>query len=272
MKNLFLIVLVILGIQSSTFSQSPWNNKKGSFYAQAAFTSIRYGFAFDNEGNVQELSANVLDQTYTGFLDYSLTDRIALTGMVPTKRVGFDGDQLIALGDIDLKARYQIIKDVPFTVYGGYTFPTATKEGPLRTGFKVNAVEGGLAYGRSNSEIHSSFSAGYRLRNSIPDQIIIGIEIGTSISTGALELLMALRVDGAINTSQPTEFDALTQESNLHNYNGQFLSPGIKIGTKLKSGFSINLGSYGAFFAQNQGAAPSINLSVAYELEKSDEQ
>lgn len=267
-KNICYSIFLVFIFQQFSSAQSPWVNNKGSYYTQVSLTTIGYSSAFDQDGNVRQLLSNVLDQTYAGFIDYSVNDRLALSSTLPFKRVRFDGDQLATLGDIDLAARFQLIKDAPFTIYGKYTLPTATQEGPLRTGFQVNAIESGFSFGRSRTTNYSSISAGYRLRNNIPDQVIIGAEIGTSSEFGKVELLLAFRIDGAINTSGPAEIDILAEESNLHSANGQFLSPGVKLGVKLQSGISFNFGAYGAFFAKNQGAAPSVNLGIAYSVNK----
>ena len=107
-KNICYSIFLVFIFQHFGSAQSPWVNNKGSYYTQVSLTTIGYSSAFDQDGNVRQLLSNVLDQTYAGFIDYSVNDRLALSSTLPFKRVRFDGDQLATLGDIDLAARFQL--------------------------------------------------------------------------------------------------------------------------------------------------------------------
>ena len=126
----------------------------------------------------------------------------------------------------------------------------------------------GLSIGHSNDEFYTYLSGGYKYRTNIPGQVIIDSEIGTSIDIGERKLLLAFHIDAAVNTSDLDEPDLPTLNSNLYNYNGQYVSPGIKISYNVFSNFWINVASFGAVFAENQGAAPSLNVGLAYNRKK----
>lgn len=267
-KIIFVCLLGIIGLQE-LYAGGPWIDKKGSIYAQLGFTFLNYSGAFNSDGGTDLLPANVSDRTISGFLNYSVTDRTAISAVLPLKLVEYRDESLSNFGDISVQFKHSLLKDFPLAVYYGYTAPTATFGDSVRTGFKEHAIDLGLSAGHSNNDFYVYFSGGYKYRTNIPDQIVIDTEIGTSIPVGETrELLLAFHIDGALNTSDLDEPDLPTQNSNLYNFNGQFVSPGIKLSLNVFSDFWVNVAAFGAVFAENQGAAPSLNVGIAYNRKR----
>ena len=104
-----------------------------------------------------------------------MTDKIAITADVPFKSVNADNEALSNLGDIELQAKYQLLQKIPLAAYFAYTLPTASREGILRTGYAQQATEVGLSIGTSTKSFFLYFAGGYKLRNNIPNQVIMSI-------------------------------------------------------------------------------------------------
>ncbi len=268
-KNRFHFTLLFLLSATIGFSQSPWVNPKGSSYTQLSTTFLSYSSVFNDQGNVDETDFSTSDMTIGFFGDYSLSNKFAVTINFPIKSVEFNEEELSGLGDPRIRFKYQISGHKPLTVYAGYTAPLSERTGPLRTGYNQHALELGLSKGFSKNDYYGYGSLGYRYRTNIADQILIGGEIGTSISAFNRPLFLIFNLDGAINLS--TEEDDDAANSVLYHNNSEFLSPGIKVSYNIFDHFWINAGGAGAFQAKNLGAAPTLSIGIAYNVKKNGE-
>jgi len=120
-----------------------------------------------------------------------------------------------------------------------------------------------LSTGFSKGKTFGYFGSGFHNRNEIPNQIIIDTEIGTKASLGNRELYLIFHIDGALNLDEVEDPEA--DSSVLYHNNGEYLSPGIKIGFNILDDLWLNFGTYGAITATNQGAAPSVSFGVAWK-------
>lgn len=162
--------------------------------------------------------------------------------------------------------KYQILKKIPLAAYVGYTAPTAERDGIVRTGYAKQAIEAGLSGGLAKENVFGYATVGYRNRTDIPDQVTLEFEVGTNIKFEDRQLYLMFHIDGALNTSETTDPEA--DESALYHNNGQFLSPGLKAAFNVYDNWWINIGSFGAFEARNQGAAATFTVGLAYNLKK----
>ena len=79
-------------------------------------------------------------------------------------------------------------------------------------------------------------------------------------------MALIFHVDGALNFSEIEDLGG--DQTALYHNNGQFLSPGLKVSIKVFGDWWLNLGGFGAFTATNQGAAGSVSVGLAYNLQK----
>lgn len=262
MINKHLLFLGFLFVSVNSFGQSPWVDDKGSIYAQAAGTFITYEGIFDSDGNGSENQFETSDRTFGLFASYSVTNKTGLQVNLPFKSVSANDSTLNALGDISVKVKHELFQSFPLTAFAGYTAPTSTREGVLRTGYNQHSIDLGLSTGFSKNSTFGYLGVGHRSRVDIPNQIIIDTEIGTQAKIGERSLFLIFHIDGALNLEDIEDPEA--DQTVLYHNNGQYLSPGIKISLNVINDWFINFGTYGAITATNQGAAPSLTIGIAY--------
>jgi len=260
-KYFFIFSFLCLGF--STFAQSPWVDDKGSVYAQLSLNSFSYESIFDAEGSGAQNTFETTDRTLGFFGSYSISDKLGIQVDLPYKLVSTNGNSLNAIGDLSFDVKYELLNSFPLTAFAGYTAPTATREGALRTGYQQHSVDVGLSTGFSKGSAYGYFGAGHRYRANIPNQITIDTEIGTKANLGNRDLFLIFHIDGALNLEETTDPEG--DESVLYHNNGQFLSPGIKFSLNVIDNWWINFGGYGAITARNQGANASLSIGIAYK-------
>ena len=258
----YLLGFSLLFASLSSFGQSPWVDNKGSVYAQFSGTTINYVGIFDNNGEGAQNTFETSDRTFALYANYSLTDRTGVEISLPFKAVTTNDNSLNALGDISFKVKHELFKSFPLTAFAGYTAPTATREGALRTGYAQHGVDLGLSAGFTRNSAFGYLGVGHRYRADIPNQITIDTEIGTKANFGKRALYLIFHIDGALNLEETVDPEA--DASVLYHNNGQYLSPGIKLSLNVISDWWINFGTYGAITATSQGAAPSVSIGIAY--------
>ena len=260
-KLLLLTICFLVAI--SGFSQSPWVNKKGSFYGQLSTTFLSYNSIInDNYNDIIESEFTTNDITVGFFGDYSLTNKTAVIVDLPFKSVEHNGQSLSGLGDAKIKVKHQLADKIPFAVHYGYTAPLSERSGILRTGYKQHAAELGLSAGIGKSKYFTFGSLSYKYRTDIPDQVIFESEFGVSTEVADKVLFVIFRLDGALNTSSVEDLQG--DETVLYHNNGEFVSPGLKFSYNVTKKFWINAGFFGAVHARKLGAAPTMNFGLAY--------
>lgn len=262
MLHKYILAISLLLLSLHTFAQSPWVDDKGSIYAQFSGTTINYDAIFNNDGEGSQNAFETSDRTIALYANYSLTDRTGIEINLPFKAVSSNDISLSAFGDISLKVKHELFESFPLTAFAGYTAPTATREGTLRTGYQQHGIDLGLSTGFSRNNTFGYLGVGHRYRTDIPNQISIDTEIGTKANFGKRSLYLIFHIDGALNLEETVDPEA--DESVLYHNNGQYLSPGIKLSLNVISDWWINFGTYGAITASNQGAAPSLSVGIAY--------
>ena len=264
-KIIFYILFFLFS--TSTYSQSPWVNKKGSFYGQYSLTYLSYGNIIKDELNkIVSADFRTYDITANLYADYSINDNLAVLVSLPYKSVEYNNQSLSSLGDPSIKLKYQLLQDLPLSGYLGYTVPLATREGVLRTGYNQHAAELGLSIGKGKEQSFIYGGLGYRYRANIPNQVLIEFEYGYRFLVAKKPFYMIFHIDGMLNTSDIE--DAEAGQANLFHYNGEFLSPALKFSYNALDDFWINAAIHSAVIVRNFGAAPTLNIGLAYKLEQ----
>lgn len=261
------LVSVLALFTTNAFSQSPWVNKKGSFYGQLGYTYLAYTELINEGGNnIVESPFATSDITMGLFGDYSLTNKTAVIVNLPFKSVESNNQALSGLGDATIHIKHQLPGKMPLAVYYGYTAPLSQRDGILRTGYKQHAAELGLSGGVGKAKYYTYGALGYKYRTNIPDQVMIDYEFGYKAAIAKRTLYMMLHIDGAINTSSVNDDEA--EETMLYHNDGEYLAPGLKFSYNAVGDFWINLGAFGAMMARKMGAAPTVSVGLAYDLKR----
>ncbi len=253
---------LFLSFSFNAAAQNPWVNAKGSIYAQVSTTFLSYDQIFGSDGDVTESAFETTDNTIGLFGTYSVTNNTEVIFNVPFKAVSSNNLDLSGLGDLQLKVKHQLLRKIPLAIFYGYTAPTSSRDGIVRTGFNQHAIDVGLSGGLSNNNFFGYLSLAYRYRDNIPNQSIIEAEVGANIKLDKKQLYLMFHIDGALNFTDTTDPEA--DESVLYHNNGQFLAPGLKLSFNAYKNWWINLGTFGAFKAEHQGAAPTFTIGLAY--------
>ena len=265
MNRTLYFVLFLLSINS--YSQSPWINKKGSIYSQISLTYLSYNNIIrERAGDITTSNYNIKDITSGVYGNYSITDKSSVIINLPYKSVEYNNESLSGIGDATFKIKHRLPIKIPFAIYSGYTAPLSQRKNFLRTGYKQHAIEMGLSIGFSKQKYYTYTAFGYKYRANIPDQAIINTEFGYKLKLAKKTMYVILNINGALNTSLTEDDEGL--ETALYHNNGQYLSPGLKLAYNPIDNFSINLSAFGAFIARQMGAAPTINMGIAYHLKK----
>ncbi len=262
----YILSLVILFYGFNGIAQSPWVNNKGSFYGQLSGTFLSYNDVFNSQGEVVTTNLRTTDNTIGFFGEYSVANKTSIIVNLPYKMVQSNSVSLSSLGDSKVKVKHQLLNNIPLALHYGYTAPISTRVGELRTGYNQHAFDLGMSVGYGKSSYYTYGSLGYRYRNNIPNQVIVDAEFGFNTSIAKQSFFIMLHIAGALNTSVTD--DIFANETVLYHNNGDYLSPGLKLSYNIIDNFWLNASGFGAFFAKNQGASPTISIGIAYSLKK----
>ena len=262
MKNTLIVVLITI-TNLNVMGQSPWVNKKGSFYGQLSTTYLAYSSIVKEAANqIVETDSSTQDITVGLFAEYSITDQLAVIANLPIKSVTHNGEGLSGLGDPSLKFKYQIFKGFPLGAYAGYTAPFSMREGLLRTGYRQHAVDVGISAGTGKERYFLYGGLGYRYRSVISNQILLEFEYGYQFNVAKRPFYLMFHLDGNLNTTSVADNEA--GNANLYHNAGEFISPGLKMSYNIFNGFWINVGAFSGVYVKNTGARPSLNFGLAF--------
>jgi len=267
MNNRISLLALLFLIGSQVSSQSPWINKKGSLYGQYSFTYLSYKSVINDEVNViVPTDFRSTDITSNIYSEYSLNDNLAILVSVPYKSIQHKSKSLSGLGDPSVKLKYKIGKEIPLSGYLGYTAPLSKREDILRTGYKQHGIEAGLSVGKGMKKSFTYVGLGYRYRSNIPNQVLIEFEYGYRFLIAEKPFYTIFHIDGMLNTSSTTDLEA--GQANFYHNDGEFISPALKFSYNVYDNFWLNAGLHSAFFVRYFGANSTLNIGIAYKIEK----
>lgn len=205
----------------------PWTPEEQAAYHKFA---VNYFSGDSSFGADQPGFLEFEDLNFTYYGEYGLTDRLALIGSVPLKRIsrrdiGSDGVEreveTTGLGDLDIGLRYKLIDGpVVVSVQGVFKAPYLyDQDEALPLGNGQEDFEGRLLIGRSlGAAGYFAVEAGYRFRTDAPvDEFRYLVEYGVDVSRAVylrakLDGLAAVGDDGDTtvingNPTLPIGFD-----------------------------------------------------------------
>lgn len=285
--------LILLGMLLSfpALSGGPWTKPKGSGYAQIGVSYLQYSELFGNISPRIPLRREVTDMTIQGYLEYGITNKLTLIGVLPFKYVKTGDDvlesdyfndtqrfsdtllpagSLFGIGNARLGARYNFINKA-FLLSGELNIENGSTayqcSTALRTGYSSWTIEPSISFGRGWNKVYFYIDNAFRFRtNNYSHETNHALEVGYKLFS---KTWIAFRTEGRISMKN--------QRTNNHDIhtglspnNQQYVGYGFKASQGFGEHFALNVGLYGGF-GELVGANPSINFGISYQWEKKKE-
>lgn len=291
MKNLRITLFftaIVFSLQA--FAGGPWTKPKGSGYAQIGVTYLNYSKLFGNLGPSIDLRREVTDLTIQGYLEYGITDKLTVIGILPFKYVKTGDDvlesdyfndanrfsdtllpagNLFGAGNTRVGLRYNFINKKyllsgELNVESGLSsYECATA---LRAGTSAWAIEPSVSFGRGWNKVYFFVENAFRYRtNNYSHETNHAIEVGYK---PLKKTWLAFRTEGRVSLkNQVATEDNRDIHTGLTPNNQQYVGYGFKVAQEVGGGFSLNLGFFGGF-GELVAAAPSLNFGISYQWDK----
>lgn len=286
MKKFFLLLL--FSIPLFLMAGGPWISGKGKGYFQLSVTSLQYGELLDGFNNPNiGLKREVTDLTLQAYLEYGLTERLDLQLVLPFKILR-TGDELLdpvndnypedtvaagsmhAFSNTFIGAKYLLgtgsyqISAKMLIGANSASYDSATG---LRSGYDAWMLTPSVSIGRGFGNFYFFTEAGYRFKsNSYSNDFLFTAEAGYRFDWDEkISTWIILVLDGDIKTSLGYYQDNRSLHTGLYVDGEGYVSPGIKINQKITESLYVNFGIYGALWAEDHGAAPTLNAGLAWD-------
>ncbi len=236
-----ILLLAILSVQSTL--AGPWPRKQGSTFLQLGFSTIGYNKVYGDDSRKYPIGSDVRDNVVQLFLDYGVTDRLAVSAMIPMKFLSASQNTSGAadfsnsgISDIDLSMRYNWFGGNGFVVSNEVLlgFPSGKSNdanGLLLGDGEFNVLLKILA-GRSfhPTPLYISGDIGYNIRSEgnsdaavyrgHSDDVLYNLEVGYGFLESRLYLIFLLsgRESTSSIPSQPSSAGMLGLYTNNQEY------------------------------------------------------
>ena len=260
-----------------------WTKAKGEGYSQLSFTYIKSHSLFLEDGRDLELRRDVTDMTLQGYLEYGLTDKFTLLGVLPFKFTS-TGDELFpttqfkdtleagslsGLSNIMIGFKQRLFNkkyvgsfQLTFeSWHSRYDAPTG-----LRTGYESMALSPSFLIGRGWDKTFFSAELGIKYRtNSLSHQWKAGIEVGRKF--GDKTWIIAV-VDDLESFHTGKSFNGNAEHTGLYVNNQESFSYGAKFIHSISDSWAVNLAGYGAFAGNKVAHFPALVAGISYEWKR----
>jgi hypothetical protein len=276
MKKCFLF-LVFCGCLVQIQAQQAWPRGKGKYYAQIGFSYLTYNSLLNGNEPLRPLNRTVQDATLQAYVEYGLSDKWTLTGILPLKYASVKSDfpaaetngSLIGLSNSTVAASYTVynkygivasLKATGALNTASYSYITG-----LRTGFDAWAFAPSLAVGYGHPKFFTSFELGYALRtNGYANRQLAGFQLGKKL--GKAQKFMAIAGLEYVKTENGGTYDDATSVvTGLYLQNQSYVSPNLRFAYSFKPTWHVWLGLGGGVgdITRNVAAAPGLTISVS---------
>jgi hypothetical protein len=281
------LVLILIFPWSPSHAGGPWNLPAGSGYAQLGFSGISYDQMYDgaDQGNPYQLTRQVTDITLQGYLEYGLSERINLLGMLPFKFVS-TGDELFPAdprlgaadtlpaaslagpGNISAGLRYQFLS-APITLAARFTADansiSTNEDAGLATGTACWTFRPAIDIGFSAKRWYAFAETGIGFRtNDYPHLLLGTAEAGYNFFGARTWVVAVIEMNLTLSAEEDSIYPPSQGATGLYLSNQEFVSYGIKLLQSVGKHWWVNGGIMGAMYGNLVAYSPSYNLSVAY--------
>ena len=265
-----------------------WPQKKGGSYQQVSFTHLKYSSLFNQELGNRELKREITDLTFQHYMEYGITDKITFISVLPFKYLSSSDEvrdidpeedilsmdtansgTLQGLSNLSFAGKF-LIKQNKYVSSFQLTVGTSTakfqNETGLRTGFDCWLITPSFHLGRGWGGTYLTGEMGYQFKsNNYSDNIILNLEYGGVMKWNKMKTWFIFAVNSVIPIKDEKYLDGRSIQTGLYQNGTGYISPGIKINHYFTDHFAINLGGYGAFWADLNARAPTLNAGISYE-------
>jgi hypothetical protein len=285
MKKIIFVLSIFSFLIQNTNAQQAWTKPKGKFFAQIGLTPDNYdGIIPDGGGKTLLLNRKMQKTTIDAYLEYGITDKLTLTGVVPFLAIksknalptGLPDGTLNAFSNIQLAATYNFYQKNGLVVSGKMNIaaPTASFDETkgLRSGDAATALEPSLLLGYGHSKFFTSAEIGYGYRtNNYSGQTLLNAQIGKSFGKKK-KLMLILNTVNRVSNKNGSYKDKNNQYTALFLNNFSFTVIGLKAGYKVapKMTLWVNARSTAPWGApENIGEPtnplPAFTFSLSYQ-------
>ncbi len=275
----FLFTILLSSVSLVMFAGGPWllPKKSGFFQLQTTLPAGPYTSLFKSDGSTVNLNRNVIDVNFQAYLEYGITDRLDVIGVLPYKFISTgdtlssgDNSELLEKGSLNgfsnprLGFKYGLFdKGINIAVSIQSTFNTVSKEldKGLITGYDANSVGLYAHVGKGFSEnLYSFIDVGFNFSSDdFSDFIDIHYELGYQLKTNfwgvvTLDLREALENGSAQN-------DNLNQ-TGFYTNDQEYFAFGVKLAYELKNQIGFTAATFGAFSGNNVAKVGTFSLGV----------
>ena len=284
MKNI--LKFLVLFINISAFSQSPWTKEKGKAYTQISFTTIfNYDTLFgDPDRSTQR---ETTDNTIQFYGEYSISDKTTLLVNIPLKLIKtgdlvpffapavpnpnyivYEAGRKTSLGNIEIGVKHNFYKkdwllsgqfsleantssfDNATGIRTGYDAWSFTPLFLAGKGFGKTYIQGFIGANIRTNDYSSNFKIGGEIGRKITKNIwLIGyVDIFKSLENGDIKLLASNLTTGLYINDQ------------------EFGGFGLKAIGEFTEKFGVTTGFGGAFFANNLPKAPALTFGLYHKF------
>lgn len=279
MKNLTKLIILILSI--STYSQSPWTQKKGKAYTQLSFTSIaNYSSLYGNPDYNTE--REISDRTLQFFGEYGLSDKTSLLVNIPFKMIetgSLTSPSITAipltssatestLGNIEIGLKHNFYNK-KWLLSGQFSVEANTSSydtnSGIRTGYDAWSFSPLFLAGRGFGKTYVQGFVGANIRtNNYSSNFRIGGEVGRKLGK-------RIWLIGFVDVSKSLENgDILLPSQNLltglYVNDQEFGAFGVKGIGEFSDNFGITAGFGGAFFGNNVAKQAALTFGLYHKF------
>jgi hypothetical protein len=245
-KKILFLFAISMFIFENTQAQQAWTKPKGKFFTQVGLTIDNYdGIIPDGGGKTLVLNRKIQKNTIDAYLEYGISDKLTITGVVPFITInsknalanGLPDGSLNAFSNIQLATTYRFYRKKGLVVSGKVNIATPTasfdESKGLRTGDAAMALEPSLLFGYGHSKFFTSAEIGFGFRsNNYSSQSLLNAQIGKSFGKKQ-KMMIILNTVNRVSNKDGAFKDQNNQYTALFLNNMSFTIIGLKTGYKV---------------------------------------
>ena len=281
MKKITTIILLLC--VSFSFSQSPWTQKKGTFYTQLSFSTIpAYNTIYANPD--RQIAGKITDQTMQFYTAYGISEKTTLTINIPYKSISHNGlsrNCLVApcpgysnkkstFGNIEIGVKH-LFSSKKWLITGQLNVEVNSNSfeasSGIRTGYEAWSFTPLLIVGKGAEKKYMQFFSGFTYRtNDYSSNFKIGGEFGYKVGK-RLWLSTFIDIVKSLNNGDfNTLLSAYDVNTALYIDNQEYGGFGFKASQGFSNNFGLNLGVGGAFFANNVPKQIALTIGLYHKF------
>ena len=280
-NNFIIFLLAILCFPLTLAAGNPWTQAKGAGFSQLSFNYIRSDQLFHKDLGTIQLNRFVTDATLQGYLEYGITDKLTVLGVLPFKftatseavSANSDFNELLnagnfnKFGNISIAAKYGLITNSSFVAatqvrldLPSRAFDASTG---LRTGYNAVGIAPSFSVGYGTSRFFTSAEIGVTLRTNRYSSAIFGnIEFGYNHKNRSYIILVVDATRSFFNKNRDN-LDGNALQTGLFVNNQHYFVFGLKFLHNITDNFGVGVSAYGAALYSHQLAKfPSVGANI----------